>query len=80
MLLSWPKDSLEKKLEMPINFLDDFFLLLCMDGLIDWQVELHLEIKKNAYDRYMDMLLKKAFEKVGEEEDGYQSEGGEAWS
>ena len=41
-------------------------------------MELHLEIKKIAYDRYMDMFMKKALQKVIDEdkkdEDDYQSE------
>lgn len=32
-------------------------------------MELHLEIKKNAYDRYMDMLMKRALQKMEDEDE-----------
>ena len=33
------------------------------------QVEMHINCKKEAYDRYMDMLLKRAYEAVSEQDD-----------
>ncbi|ONK55935.1 uncharacterized protein A4U43_C10F2460 [Asparagus officinalis] len=38
------------------------------------EVEMHLESKKEAYDRYMDMLLKRARDIVGEEDGSEESE------
>lgn len=37
-------------------------------------MELHLEIKKNAYDRYMDMLMKRALQKMEDEDEKDEDE------
>ncbi|ONK55934.1 uncharacterized protein A4U43_C10F2450 [Asparagus officinalis] len=38
------------------------------------EVEMHIDVKREAYDHYMDMLLKRAYEITSEQDDSESTE------